>query len=62
MTLLQYKKKKRKGEKTMREINNEVITVQDCIDLKELKNVTIEINNGKITGMIDGENENSSKS
>lgn len=46
----------------MREINNEVITVQDCIDLKELKNTEIEINNGKVTGMIDGEDENSSKS
>lgn len=47
----------------MREINNEVITVQDCIDLKELKNTEIEINNGKVTGMIEnGENENSSKS
>lgn len=46
----------------MREINNEVITVQDCIDLNELKNVTIEINNGKVTGMINGDNENSSKS
>lgn len=46
----------------MREINNYVITVQDCIDLKELKNVTIEINNGKVTGMIDGEDENSCKS
>lgn len=46
----------------MREINSEVITVQDCIDLKELKNVTIEINNGKVTGMIDGDNESSCKS
>lgn len=45
----------------MREINKEVITVQDCIDLNELKNVTIEINNGKVTG-INGDNENSSKS
>lgn len=45
----------------MREINNEVITVQDCIDLKELKNVTIEINNGKVT-VTDGEDENSCKS
>lgn len=46
----------------MREINNEVITVQDCIDLKELKNTEIEINNGKVTGMINGDNESSCKS
>lgn len=46
----------------MREINSEVITVQDCIDLKELKNTEIEINNGKVTGIIYGEDENSRKS
>lgn len=43
----------KKGKNNMKQVNEKVITVQDCIDMYEKKDVVTVIDGGKVVGFVE---------